>query len=436
MDQQQVFEHCRQVLEKNDRGNYTVPSSQIYPHQWLWDSCFIALGLRHLDVDRAKLEIMSLVEGQWSNGMLPNMIIRHKLPKSLEIWRSWLNSDSPDHIQTSGISQPPMLAEAVVKVGVKLKTAERRSWYEKLYPVLVDYHSWLYRERDPHKEGLTLQIHPWETGLDNTPPWMAEMHQHQLPAWIQIIEKLHLAPIINLFRRDTHRIPAEQRLNIIDALMMFSAQRRIRRKRYEINQILAHSLFAIEDLTFNCILIRANQHLTEIAKFINKPLPDLLQKSMQSSPVALEELWDPYSNQYYSRNFVTHKLLKQSSIATFMPLYAGNIAKDRAEALVKLLQNKSMFGAHFPVPSVPLSSDWFKPLGYWQGPTWININWLIIDGLERNGYTEQAEALKTSTLKLVAQNGAYEYFNPQSGQPAGSPEFSWTAALTIDLLKT
>ena len=37
------------VLEQNDRGDYTQPAAGLYPHQWLWDSCFTAIGLAHLD---------------------------------------------------------------------------------------------------------------------------------------------------------------------------------------------------------------------------------------------------------------------------------------------------------------------------------------------------------------------------------------------------
>lgn len=329
-----------------------------------------------------------------------------------------------------------MLAEAIIRVGDKLKKAERRSWYRKTYPALLKYHQWLYAERDPHKEGLALQVHPWETGLDNTPPWMQELHEHQLAYWIRAIKLLHLGPVINFFRNDTKRIPAAQRINIIDALGLFSTQRRLRRKGYNINKILNHSLFAIEDLTFNCIFIRANQHLVEIADFLNESLPEELVEDMGRTEHALSQLWDDYSGQYYSRNFVSHTFLKQSTIATLMPLYAGTITKEKAKVLVRLIENQYSFGTNYPVPSVPVSSPLFDEDGYWQGPTWINTNWLIIDGLDRMGFADHATALRESTLELVQNGGFYEYFNPNSGEPAGSENFSWTAALAIDLVKS
>lgn len=425
------------MLEQNDRGNYTMPAPELYPHQWLWDSCFIAVGLRHLDVDRAKQEILSLLGGQWHNGMLPNIIFsnENRYRTDRDTWRSWLNPFAPDGVATSGITQPPILAEAVVQVGKKLKWPERRQWYKMIWPALLAYHTWLYNERDPHGEGLMLLIHPWEAGLDNTPPWMAELHQHLLPGWIRVLRDLHLLPVIELFRRDTHSVPIDQRFSTIEVLAMFDIQRRLRRKAYDINKILDHSLFAIEDLAFNSMLVRANEHLLEIAKAIREEVPEELVSNIEKTRHSFDELWDPYSAQYYSRDFITHRLLKESSVATLLPLYAGNISQERATALVRLLENEHMFGPSYPVPSAPLNSSWFQAKRYWQGPTWVNMNWLIIDGLKRYGFKDHAEALRESTLEMVSQAGFSEYFDPITGEAAGAGNFSWTAALTIDLLK-
>ncbi len=430
-----LIDQAKAVLDMNDRGNYTQPAHGLYPHQWLWDSCFVAIGLRHLDVERAQVELLNLLRGQWSNGMLPNIIFRDdsQFRTDRNIWRSWLSPYAPNDVRTTGITQPPMLAEAVVRVGQKLAWPERRLWYRSMWQSLLAYHQWLYHDRDPHGEGLVLQVHPWETGLDNTPPWMAELHEHLLPLWIRLIKKFRIDRIINLFRRDTRSVPMDQRFSAIEAVAMFDIQLRLRRKAFDINKILDHSLFAIEDLAYNCIFIRANSHLREIAKSLREPLPEALDKQMRRSEKTLEELWDPYSGQYFSRDFITHRLLKTPSIAALLPLYAGCITQERAEILVAMLKNKHAFGAKFPIPSVPLNSSWFHAKKYWQGPSWVNTNWLIIDGLNRYGFEAEAKSIRDSTLAMVEHWGCYEYFDPLSGEPAGAENFSWTAALAIDL---
>jgi len=432
-----LLTEATEILALNDRGHYTVPAENLYPHQWLWDSCFIAIGLRWLDVDRAKLELESLLRGQWATGMLPNMIFSDKphYARDRNMWRSWLSPYSPDNIATSGITQPPMLAEAVWQIGERLKAPERSIWFRQMLPSLQAYHEWLYADRDPHQEGLVLQLHPWETGLDNSPPWMHELHEHQMPFWVRAIQATRTERLINLFRRDLHYVPPGQRFSTIEVLSLYDVQRRLRRKLYDTNRILDHGLFAIEDLAFNCIFIRANERLRDIAKLVKHELPTELLANMKRSEHALDNLWDEYAGVYWSRDFVTHQQLKIQSIATLLPLYAGCISKERAAKLVRLIEDDKKFGPAYPVPSVPLDSPDFDPVRYWQGPTWMNINWLIIDGLKQYGYEDHAAALRETSLEMVERSGYAEYFDPITSEPLGANNFSWTAALTIDLLK-
>lgn len=438
VEPEDLLARAKKVLEGNDRGAWTVPAAELYPHQWLWDSCFAAIGWRHLDIARAMTELTSLQRGQWSNGMLPNIIFddSNLYRRDRELWRSRINPFSPDDVATSGITQPPMLAEAIVRIGQKLPVSERRSWYRQMYPGLLAYHQWLYADRNPHKEGLIILLHPYESGLDNSPPWVSELRKHSMPVWVSAVEKLHLDFVVNFFRRDTRHLPSGERVGNVEALAYWSALRRLRKKAYNSEAILPRSLFAVEDLAFNCMLIRANQLLAEIAKTIGETLPADLVAATSSTEQALDQLWDEASGQYYSRSFISHKLIEQSTVSTLLPLYGGCISQERAARLVGLLKSPRQFGLSWPVPSVPRSSPFFNPVKYWQGPSWININWLIIDGLQRYGFAKESEVLRAKTLRMIGNHGLSEYFNPLTGAPAGATNFSWTAALAIDLLKT
>src|SRR5579862_945804 len=97
-DETELLEGAKAVLALNDRGKWTIPHGNLYPHQWLWDSCFIAIGLRHLDVERAQMELRSLLRGQWSNGMLPHMIFNPVAndKKSRQKEQSHLSPYAPD----------------------------------------------------------------------------------------------------------------------------------------------------------------------------------------------------------------------------------------------------------------------------------------------------------------------------------------------------
>jgi hypothetical protein len=370
--------------------------------------------------------------------MIPNIIFsgdaEHRSHR--ELWRSYVSPYAPQNVATSGITQPPLLAEAVVQIGRKLKMPERRSWYKEVFSELLHYHEWLYSERDPHGEGLIVLLHPYESGMDNSPAWISELRKHNMPWWISLIEKLHLDGIVNLVRRDTRHVPPGQRMSNIEAMGYWAAIHRLRRKAYNSEALLSRSLFAVEDLGFNCIFIRANEHLRNIAKDIGYQLPDTLLHRMRKTEEALEQLWDEPSGQYYSRSFVSHKLIEEPTIAGLLPLYSGNIGQERAEHLFKLLTSKKYFATKWQTPSVPLTSGSFDAFKYWQGPVWINTNWLLIDGLKRMGFGTEASKLRADSLELVAKSGMNEYFNPLNGQAAGAADFSWTAALTIDLLKS
>jgi glycogen debranching enzyme len=433
-----VLEQAKAVLKRNDQEDFTIPAEGLYPHQWLWDSCFIAIGLRHINVDRAQKELRSLVRGQWSNGMLPHMIFDSSkwYNRDSSIWRSHLSLYSPDDLSTSGITQPPVLAEAVVKIGEKLSKPERRTWYQQMYPCLLAYHQWLFTERDPKGDGLVIQLHPYETGLDSTPPWIDQLDKHFKPWWATFIRVTGLHSFVNLFRRDTRHVPPGQRMDNLTALLYYDVIRKLRDKRYDIDKILAKSDFIIADLSFNSIFIRANRHLEDIAKTIGKQLPESLKDKIKLSHNSFEDLWDAYSSQYYSRNLPTNKLIKEPSIAALMPLYGGNITKERAKQLVADLGDEKQFATKYPIPSVPLNSKYFDPLRYWQGPMWINTNWMIIDGLRRYGYDKHADIIQQKSIEVVQKHGFYEYFNPLDASPAGAKNFSWTAALIVDMLST
>jgi hypothetical protein len=56
---------AKQILLDNDRGGYTVPTSPLYPFQWV----FTALGWASFDEPRAWQELEVLFSGQWSDGM-------------------------------------------------------------------------------------------------------------------------------------------------------------------------------------------------------------------------------------------------------------------------------------------------------------------------------------------------------------------------------
>ena len=116
-------------------------------------------------------------------------------------------------------------------------------------------------------------------------------------------------------------------------------------------------------------------------------------------------------------------------------LSSGLVSDQEAKALIKWMSNDDFCAEYDIIASTDQKESYFKPVTYWRGPIWINTNWALWLGLLRHGYTERAERIRQGVFKLVQNQGFREYFEPTSGLGLGGKNFSWTAALVIDMIK-
>src|SRR5438105_5527404 len=91
---------ARDVLDGNWTGQSTIPAPGLYPHQWNWDTGFIAIGRSHYDQTRAEIELLSLFGAQWRTGMLPSIAFNPAVPADAyfpgpSFWRSETSADAP-----------------------------------------------------------------------------------------------------------------------------------------------------------------------------------------------------------------------------------------------------------------------------------------------------------------------------------------------------
>ena len=436
-DHDELVRRARAVLDRNRAGDYTCPSVQLYPHQWLWDSCFTAIGIARFDPHRAAEELRSLFRGQWKNGMLPHMIFAagSRDIGSQRVWRSRTRPGAPRDVATTCITQPPLVAIAVERVARALPRDERDAFVTDLAPKVLDYHRWLFRERRLDGSPLITLIHPWECGLDSTPPWMRALQEMRMPWWLRTAEKLRLASLLRSLRYDTRQLPASERASDDDGLRMLALAVHLARHDFDLARIPRDDrAVLVEDLAFNAFFAAANQSLRALVGDVGDlELDDDLASDIDAHATALELLWHAPTHEYCSRHAVSHEPMSDRTIATFLPLLTSDA---RGDELVARLQDPAAYWSAHPVPSVPLEARHFQDHRYWAGPTWVNTNWAIIEGLRRRGHGALADNLRDRTLRLVDDGGFAEYFSPTTGTGHGAPEFSWTAALTIDLARS
>jgi hypothetical protein len=270
--------------------------------------------------------------------------------------------------------------------------------------------------------------------MDNAPPWMAILAERTQSLLAHIAASRPLRAAIGGLRPDTKTIDPGERTDLIDGLRSIDLLLELRRRRYTYGDLIHTDLPCVQDVAVNAILIRNNAILRRLAASIEHPLPTWLIERMATASHSLGVLWDATASMFLSRDARSGRLLGPPTVAGLLALYAGNLTPSHRDALLNQLDDGRAFRAPYPAPSVPLDSSDFHELRYWSGPTWMNINWHLIDGLERFGQPTRAEALKHRTLDMVARSGMHEYFSALDGRGLGFDSYSWTAALTLDLV--
>jgi hypothetical protein len=94
------------------------------------------------------------------------------------------------------------------------------------------------------------------------------------------------------------------------------------------------------------------------------------------------------------------------------------------------------FWTPYPVATTARNHPKYDLQTMWRGPVWMNVNYLLIEGLQRSGHLDVARELRSRTLAMImGEDEIYEYYNPETGKhlPEAASAFGWSAALFIDL---
>jgi hypothetical protein len=419
------------TLDANWEHDHTVPSRTLYPHQWSWDSAFIAVGLARHRPARTWRELDSLFRAQWTDGRVPHIVFNPALRVGAyfpgpEFWRTAGVEGAPA-AATSGLVQPPVHALGAWLAYRRAPVPAGLAALRKLYPALVAQQRYLAARRDVAGGGLVCIVHPWESGLDNSPAWDEPMAA--VPAE---------AAVMRAYRRhDTAHADVAHRPTDLDYARYLAIVAAYRDRGYRDRELAEGHPFLVECPLFNAAFGAAEHALARIAPLVGADPGPHRARAARITEALLRRLYDPATGTFQPRDLRTDRLVPARTVLGLMPLILPDLPPGPVGALV-VEACSERFGVarrmDRPLPSHDRTAPDFEPLRYWRGPSWLNVAWLLRRGLLTHGYPDLAAGLRRSMIGLVAGAGCHEYFHPDTGVGLGSPAFGWTAALLLDLL--
>ena len=434
----------------NGRTGAIRPAAALYPHQWSWDTAFIAIGLAGVDPARACKELDLLFAGQWGNGMVPHIVFSPDAEGYFPGPDRWACAEltplAPREPLTSGICQPPVHAIAAVKIldeagrGGPEAVAEPREWLAGFYPKLVAWHRFLARERTDPATGLVWILHGWESGMDNSPRWDRPYSAVRVPGTLPPYVRRDLAHVADAAQRPS-REEYDRYLWLVEEE---------KQAHYDQAALAVSSSFRVGDVFFSAIFAAANESLAQLADLLGAPEAAELRSYADVARAAVLAQADPETGLAADLDLRTGQRLstktetETGTVAGFAPLIAGGAPRPLHDQLLAALFSPCWAGDPrmrwaLP-PSTSTCSSGFRPRTYWRGPVWPVVNWLLSWSLLRAGEKMAAGALRQAGLSQLAVAGDggggefAEYYEPFTGEPLGSLSHSWTAAVALEWL--
>lgn len=153
--------------------------------------------------------------------------------------------------------------------------------------------------------------------------------------------------------------------------------------------------------------------------------------------------WDDVAGFFFDYDFVNERRNLHASLAGFYPLWAGLATPEQAERMVQAWLPRFEFNGGL------VTSLESKPGRQWAYPNgWAPLQWLVVAGLERYGYHEEAlriaEKWCLNCAQVFAATGAmWEKYNVIDLDRAGEQGlyghvkgFGWSNAVFVDFVRT
>lgn len=207
-----------------------------------------------------------------------------------------------------------------------------------------------------------------------------------------------------------------------------------------------------DHIDLNSYAVREMRVLAQMAEVLGFDVEAAQWRTRADALGALinDQLWNETIGLYMDREPNSGEWCEIKTAACFLPMLAGIPDATRADRLVSHLTDPGQFWTVVPVPTVAADEPTYSD-DMWRGPVWMNVNYMVWEGLLRYGYTAEADHLRRASMSAIQQwyeqaGCTFEFYDPENAlHPYAMPrkgvigdagrgnirDYNWTAAVYI-----
>ncbi len=327
-------------------------------------------------------------EPHWDHGVITNSAMFYgsdcwaSSDPTAKRYRSMPNAILDDH--DSG-THPPLFSRAI---HLLWQNDKRDDLMLRLLPVAKRYDEYFDRTRSSKRFPGLIFARRWsDTGMDNSPRW----GQHGSEATLG----------------HEHYPESDWRMPVVS-------------------------------VDLNVYTILEKRKLAEMCRYTGDDLyaDELESVASERERALFDYLWNEETDLFHDREETRGTFIPVIAPTGLTPLQLHALPQARVEALVDWLFNEDHFWSDAPLPSVSMQNPHFEgSRSYWRGPVWMSYTIDVLRGLCLHAPLA-AHKLLDRLLEMMLPNGQpaiYENYNPVTGQPQDTANFSWNGQL-IDVI--
>lgn len=353
-----------------------MPNLEVYPFQWLWDSCFHAIVWAHLGyADHATRELRHLFRCQDSSGFVPHIDYEADPTRHADFW---------GRTGSSSITQPPMYGHALAELHRRDVAVDRTL----LECATAGLRFLLDRRSRDATTGLVTIVHPWESGADDSPRW-----DHWRSDAADLSEWFHTkGRLLASVERSAEGAPlANPSFDPAPA---------------SFNALVAFNALELASITGDAGLRRAGDEITD----------------------RLVARWSASTGTWIDGGPASDS---SGSVRVLDALLPALVCHDHAADAVRAALDPGQFGGAAGPAGVHREEPSFAPTRYWRGPAWPQLTYLLWVAAVRCSQRRQADALARALVLGARRSGFAEYWEPDTGAALGAHPQAWATLAAV-----